>query len=317
MQKLILPILFSFFVTLLLCPLIFPLLRKLKFGQFVRDDGPQSHLQKAGTLTMGGLIFLPGFLVGVLFFMNQVKTALPVILVVLGYGLIGFLDDYIKVVKKRSLGLRAYQKMIAQLFITGLFIGYNLMFQNLGTDILIPFMNGQTLDLGYLYVPFILVVMLGTVNGVNLTDGLDGLATTVTLVVAAFFSVASFIMGIPLFGVSGALIGALLAFLLFNAHPAKVFMGDVGSLALGGFVAAMAVSLKMPLWILFVGIIYLAETLSVMIQVAYFKKTKKRFFKMAPIHHHYELKGLKETKIVAIFSIITLIGALVGALALL
>lgn len=317
MEKLILPILLSFFATLILCPLTFPLLRKLKFGQFVRDDGPQSHLQKAGTLTMGGLIFLPGFLIGALFFMNQVEMALPIILVVIGYGLIGFLDDYIKVVKKRSLGLRAYQKMIAQLVITGLFIGYNLVFQDLGTDILVPFIKGETFNLGYLYVPFILVVMLGTVNGVNLTDGLDGLATTVTLVVAAFFSVASFIVGVPLFGVSGALIGALLTFLLFNAHPAKVFMGDVGSLALGGFVAAMAVSLKMPLWILFVGIIYLAETVSVMIQVAYFKKTKKRFFKMAPIHHHYELKGLKETKIVAIFSIITLIGALIGVLALL
>ncbi|NDL66142.1 phospho-N-acetylmuramoyl-pentapeptide-transferase [Anaerotalea alkaliphila] len=309
-------VLFSFVVSLGASPLVFPMLRKLKFGQFVRDDGPATHLQKAGTLTMGGVLFLPGFLLSSLLFMEDGAKVLPVLLVVAGYGLVGFWDDYVKVVKKRSLGLSAYQKILAQLVVTGLFIAYAMESSQASTSILLPFLPGRALDLGWWYVPFTLVVVLGTVNGVNLTDGLDGLAGTVTLIVSGFFLVAALLQGNPLAVPAAAMAGSLLVFLIFNSHPAKVFMGDVGSLALGGFVAAMAVSMRMPLWIVLVGGVYLVESLSVMIQVAWFKKTGKRVFKMAPLHHHYELKGHKETKIVAVFGIVTLLLGIVGILAM-
>ena len=231
----------------------------------------------------------------------------------LRYGVIGFIDDYIKVVKKRSLGLRAYQKIVLQLIVFVFFALY-IHKTGVGTKIYIPFMNGYMLDLKIIYWPFMLFVLLGTVNGVNLTDGLDGLAGGVTMIVAAFFLIEAWAVRNGISMVSGAVIGALFAFLIFNAYPAKVFMGDTGSLALGGFVAASAIILKLPVFIVIVGFIYLCESLSVIIQVAVFKKTGKRVFKMAPIHHHFELCGWSETKIVFVFYIITALMCLIGIL---
>ncbi|MDD6208450.1 MAG: phospho-N-acetylmuramoyl-pentapeptide-transferase [Clostridiales bacterium] len=301
----ILPVLISFAVSVLLSPLFIPFLKKLKFGQYVRDDGPQSHLKKNGTPTMGGLIILCSIVLTSLVFIKDHKGMIPVLFVTLGFGLIGFLDDYIKVVMKRSLGLRAWQKIVTQLLVTGVFCYYLLKSEQFGTDTIIPFFGTVTMPM-YLFIPFLFIAVLGTVNGVNLTDGLDGLASSVTVCVATFFTVTALSVGSGISPITGAVVGSLLGFLVYNVYPASVFMGDTGSLALGGFVAASAFMLKMPWFILIVGLIYLVESLSVMLQVAYFKITHgKRLFKMAPIHHHFELCGWSETRIVAVFSIIT------------
>ncbi len=312
-------ILIAFVLGVILCPIFIPILHKMKFGQNVRDDGPESHLKKQGTPTMGGITFLIAFVVASLFFLKGSTDSLAVVLVTLGYGLIGFLDDYIKVVKKRSLGLRAVQKILLQLIVTGAFCAY-LFYSGKGTEIYLPFFGGKTLDLMWLYIPFLFVAVLGTVNGVNLTDGLDGLAGGVTLIVAAFFMVAAWAAGSAVSSVCGAIIGGLLAFLLFNSYPAKVFMGDTGSLALGGFVASVALVLKMPLFIIIVGFLYLWESVTVILQVGYFKMTKKKYgegrrlFKMAPFHHHLEQCGWRETKVVMLFYVVTAVLCLIGFL---
>lgn len=295
----------AFFIGVIICPVLIPILHKMKYGQTERDDGPQSHLKKTGTPTMGGIAILIAFAVSAFVF-GRTADSVAVVLITLGFGIVGFIDDYIKVVKKRSLGLRAYQKILIQLIFTALFAFYVSKNVPEFTKIYVPFGNGYMIDLGIIYIPFLFVVMLGTVNGVNLTDGLDGLAGGVTMIVAAFFTIICIAAekGISPC-VSAAVVGALLAFLVFNAYPAKVFMGDTGSLALGGYVAATALILRMPLFIILVGLIYLCESLSVIIQVGYFKKTGKRVFKMAPIHHHFELCGWSETKIVTVFYIIT------------
>lgn len=311
-------VLISFVIGLIACPMLIPILHKMKFGQTERNDGPQSHLKKNGTPTMGGLAILLSFFLTSLFFLKQGLAVsgdgAAVVFVTLGFGIIGFIDDYIKVVKKRSLGLKPLQKIIGQVIITGLFAYYIYQYTDIGTSILIPFTAGKTFSLGVLFVPFLFVVMLGTVNGVNLTDGLDGLASGITLIVAVFFLMVSWAAGSATTPISGAVIGSLLAFLIFNAYPARVFMGDTGSLALGGYVAAVAVLLRMPVFILLVGFIYLIETISVMIQVTYFKRTGKRFFKMAPIHHHFELCGWSETKVVTVFYIVTALLCLIAFL---
>lgn len=308
-------ILIAFTINIFLCPLIIPFLTKLKFGQNVRDDGPKSHLIKSGTPTMGGIMILISLVISSIFFLKDNKDAMAVLLVTIGYGIIGFIDDYIKVVKKRSLGLRAYQKIIGQFIITGLFLYYLYNFSNIGTDIYIPFTNGKTLELGILFIPFFFIVMVGTVNSVNLTDGLDGLASGVTVLVVVFFLFSALSVNTGLLPITGAAVGSLLGFLLFNTHPAKVFMGDTGSLALGGLVASIAIIMKMPLFILIVGIIYVLEAISVMLQVGYFKLTKgKRLFKMAPLHHHFEQCGWKEVKVVIVFYIITAMACLIGFL---
>ena len=295
----------AFFIGVIICPVLIPILHKMKYGQTERDDGPQSHLKKTGTPTLGGIAILIAFAVSAFIF-GRTADSVAVVLITLGFGIVGFIDDYIKVVKKRSLGLRAYQKILIQLIFTALFAFYVSKNVPEFTKIYVPFGNGYMIDLGIIYIPFLFVVMLGTVNGVNLTDGLDGLAGGVTMIVAAFFTIICIAAekGISPC-VSAAVVGALLAFLVFNAYPAKVFMGDTGSLALGGYVAATALILRMPLFIILVGLIYLCESLSVIIQVGYFKKTGKRVFKMAPIHHHFELCGWSETKIVTVFYIIT------------
>ena len=286
------------------------------FGQNVRDDGPKSHLKKQGTPSMGGIFMIGAFAIATLFFVKDNPDAIVVLLITVGYGLVGFLDDYIKVVKKRSLGLRAWQKVVFQLIVTILFAIYLLKMNDFGTEIYVPFTKGFYIDLGWLYVPFLFFVMVGTVNSVNLTDGLDGLASGVTVLVATYFIFIAYAVNKGLIPVCGAAIGALLGFLVFNSYPAKVFMGDTGSLALGGFVASVAILTKMPIMLVIVGFVYVCESLSVMIQVGYFKLTGgKRIFKMAPIHHHFELSGLQGIKVVELFTIATAVLCLLGFVA--
>ena len=307
-------VLIAFGVSAVLCPVLIPFLKKLKFGQQVRDDGPQAHLKKAGTPTMGGLAFLASVIVTSLIFVGKYPRIVPVLFLTVGFGIVGFLDDYIKIVMKRSEGLNPVQKLLGQLVITGIFCVYMIKYSGLGTVIHIPFL-GIDWDMGWLYVPMLFLTVLGTDNGVNFTDGLDGLCTSVTILVATFFTVVAMGEESGIAPVTAAVVGALLGFLLFNVYPAKVFMGDTGSLALGGFVSATALMLQQPLLILLVGFIYLAEVISVMIQVTYFKKTHgKRFFRMAPIHHHFELGGWSETRVVAVFSIVTTILCLIAYL---
>ena len=286
------------------------------FGQNVRDDGPKSHLKKQGTPSMGGIFMIGAFAIATLFFVKDNPDAIVVLLITVGYGLVGFLDDYIKVVKKRSLGLRAWQKVVFQLIVTILFAIYLLKMNDFGTEIYVPFTKGFYINLGWLYVPFLFFVMVGTVNSVNLTDGLDGLASGVTVLVATYFVFIAYAVNKGLIPVCGAAIGALLGFLVFNSYPAKVFMGDTGSLALGGFVASVAILTKMPIMLVIVGFVYVCESLSVMIQVGYFKLTGgKRIFKMAPIHHHFELSGLQGIKVVELFTIATAVLCLLGFVA--
>lgn len=312
----LLPVVIAFAISVLLCPIMIPFLKKLKFGQFVRDDGPESHLKKSGTPTMGGLIILCSIVITSLLYMKSNPQILPVLFVTLGFGLVGFLDDYIKVVMKRSMGLHAWQKMLGQFVITAIFAYYLANYTDLGTSVLVPFTGGMEWNLGFWFYPFLFVVLLGTVNGTNFTDGLDGLLSSITVLTATFFTVVAIGTASGLEPITCAAVGALLGFLVYNVYPAKVFMGDTGSLALGGLIGATAVMLKMPIYIVIVGCIYLVEVLSVIIQVTYFKKTGKRVFKMAPIHHHFELSGWPETKVVAIFSIVTAMLCLIGLMAL-
>ena len=317
----ILAIIIAFAVSAILCPIVIPFLHKLKFGQQVRDDGPQAHLKKQGTPTMGGLVILTSIIVTSLFYLRDYPKIIPILFVTVGFGIIGFLDDYIKIVMKRSEGLNPMQKLLGQFVITGIFCWYLITSNDVGTSMLIPFTgcfdHGYFLDLGWLFVPFLFFVTLGTDNGVNFTDGLDGLCTSVTILVATFMTVVAIGENTGISPITGAVVGSLLGFLLFNVYPAKVFMGDTGSLALGGFVASSAFMMQIPLFIAIVGLIYLVEVLSVIIQVTYFKKTGgKRIFKMAPIHHHFELCGWSETRVVAVFSIITAILCLIAYLGL-
>ena len=303
----------SFAVSVLLGPVIIPFLRKLKVGQTIRDEGPQSHLKKNGTPTMGGILILLSVVVTSLLFVKDYPKIIPILFLTVGFGLVGFLDDYIKVVLKRSMGLRAWQKMALQIVVTGVFAYYLLHYTDVSLAMKVPFMDGVYLDFGWMNIPILFVVVIGTVNGTNFTDGLDGLASSVTVLVATFFTVVAIGTGSGIEPVTCAVVGALLGFLLFNVHPASVFMGDTGSLALGGFVAACAYMMQMPLFIVIVGFIYLVEVLSVILQVSYFKLTGgKRIFKMAPIHHHFELCGWSETRVVAVFSIVTALLCLVA-----
>ncbi|MCI9074437.1 MAG: phospho-N-acetylmuramoyl-pentapeptide-transferase [Dorea sp.] len=311
--RIFLPVLISFAISAVMGPVIIPVLRKLKMGQTEREEGVKEHLKKAGTPTMGGVIILLSIVITSVFYIRSNPQIIPVLFVTLGFGLIGFLDDYLKVVMKRSDGLFPKQKMALQIVVTAVFAFYLVKVAGIPLTMLIPFTGGEYLDLGWFAIPLLFVAVIGTVNGVNFTDGLDGLASSVTVLVATFFTVVAIGTKSGIEPATCAVVGALLGFLLFNVYPASVFMGDTGSLALGGFVASTAYMLQMPLFILIVGLIYLVEVLSVMIQVTYFKRTGgKRFFKMAPIHHHFELCGWSETRIVAVFSIITTILCLIA-----
>ena len=319
-SDIVIPLFAAFAISVLLSPVGIPFLTKLKVGQTERAEGVQSHLKKAGTPTMGGLIILISILVTSLFFIHDYPRIVPVLFLTLGFGIIGFLDDYLKVVLRRSDGLMPGQKMICQLVVTTIFVVYIWVMDSSCLELLIPFTDGYVLSgqwVKILATPLCYFVVIGTVNGVNFTDGLDGLATGVTSMVAVFFTVASIVLGGEIEPITAAVLGALLGFLLFNVHPAKVFMGDTGSLALGGFVAGSAYMMKLPVFILIIGLIYLVEVLSVMIQVTYFKKTGgKRFFKMAPIHHHFELCGWSETRIVTVFTVITAFLCLIAMMGL-
>ncbi|NLB42160.1 MAG: phospho-N-acetylmuramoyl-pentapeptide-transferase [Clostridiales bacterium] len=322
-------VIISFLATLLLGIILIPWLKKLKFGQTVRDDGPKTHLKKTGTPTMGGVIFIiPLILVSLLQTKGRGEYVIVAVLSTLGFALIGFLDDYIKVVRKRSLGLRAYQKIISQLVIAVALAFYAYLNPYIGSSVIVPFIGAEW-DLGVFYIPIAVFIIVGTVNSVNLTDGLDGLCSGVTLVITATISIiltfAARLASEESFGwlaknyqdlilFSAALTGALLGFLRYNAHPAHVFMGDTGSLGLGGAISALSILLRIPLWIPIFGGIYMAEAVSVILQVGSFKLRGKRIFKMAPLHHHFELKGMPETKVVSMFMIATVFLCLVTLL---
>jgi len=306
----------AFVLNIIFCKILIPRLASLRFRSYERSDGPASHLKKTGTPTMGGLIIILSFVLTSLFFIGAFTENIALILVTAGFGAVGFTDDYLKVTQRNSKGLKAWQKMLGQFIITAAFAVYLLAWRQAPgqTQIYIPFLGQNPIDLGIMYVPFLFLVMVGTVNGANFTDGLDGLASGVTVLITAFFLFAAWAMGSPILPLAGAAAGSLLGFLLFNSYPARIFMGDTGSLALGGFVAATSVLLKMPLFIVIVALVYLVEVISVIIQVLYFKATHRRFFKMAPIHHSFELSGWSETKVVALYYVATAILCMIGYL---
>lgn len=314
--EIIIPVIVAFAISAILGPIVIPFLRRLKIGQTERKE-LESHLKKNGTPTMGGLMILASIILTSLLYVKDYPRIIPILFMTVGFGIIGFLDDYLKVVLRRSDGLLPWQKMLLQILVTTVFAVYMVRYSGISLSMLIPFSGGKYLDLGWIAVPVLYFAVIGTVNGTNFTDGLDGLASSVTVMVATFFSVVAIGSNAGIAPVTCAVVGALLGFLLFNVYPASVFMGDTGSLALGGFVVSTAYLMQMPLWILIVGLIYLAEVLSVIIQVTYFKKTGgKRIFRMAPIHHHFELGGWSETRVVAVFSITTAVLCMIALLAL-
>jgi len=300
-------IVITFLLTVILSFLIIPILKRLKIGQVVRNDGPQTHLSKQGVPTMGGIIMLISIAIMSIWGYLKFSEILPMLIVTIGFGIVGFVDDFIKLILKNPKGLKPMYKMIGLLIVSVFFVGYILSKQNIGTETLIPIVK-QYWELPiYFYIPFIITVLLATTNSVNLTDGLDGLATGIVSIIVAFFTIVAAILQKEEVVYFGCLvIGACLGFLMFNLHPAKIMMGDTGSLALGGVIGAISIYLRMPIVLLIVAIVPVLEALSVIIQVAYFKKTGKRIFKMAPLHHHFELSGWKETKVVLVFWLVTL-----------
>ena len=310
-------VLIAFMISLILGPILIPILRKLKIGQSIREEGPKSHYSKTGTPTMGGLIILASLVITVVTTGLMSRDLMILLTSTLGFGLIGFIDDYIIIIKKRNLGLTPSQKFIAQVILATILAIYQSKTSITGTSIIIPFLDNQFLDLGILYIPFVVFVVVGTVNSVNLTDGLDGLASGVSIIVLSFFTLVSTMWGLDNISIfTSSLIGACLGFLIHNSYPAKIFMGDTGSLALGGAIAAIAILMNLPLVLPIVGGIFFIETLSVIIQVVSFKTRGKRVFLMSPLHHHLEHKGWKETKVVVIFWFITAILSTIGLVAI-
>lgn len=315
-------LLVAFGVALLLEIIILPILRKLKVSQQERAEGPKSHLNKKGTPTMGGIISIIAITllslgVMLIYYKNKqvdvIKGIIPLLFATLGFGIVGFIDDFKKMILKNTEGLKPSYKMLGLLVIAVCFVLYLLNVLNIGTDIYIPIVKTFVNIPVWIYIPFAIIVMLATTNAVNLTDGIDGLATSVTTIIIACLTVIGVIFNIREVIIFGTIVcGCNLAFLIFNLHPAKVFMGDTGSLMLGGVIAGMALVLKMPLLLILIALIPVIETLSVMIQVTYYKKTGKRIFKMTPIHHHFELSGWSENKIVTVFSLLTLVLCVVG-----
>ncbi|TMW73124.1 phospho-N-acetylmuramoyl-pentapeptide-transferase [Alteribacter natronophilus] len=314
-QGLLFALIMSFLITVILSPLFIPFLRRLKFGQSIRDEGPESHKKKTGTPTMGGImiilsIFVTTLIMAGVFHSVNVEIFL-VLLVTLGFGLLGFLDDYIKVAKKRNLGLTSKQKFIGQLVIAAIFY-FVLVRTGLDTVIMIPGTDAGV-DIGWLYFPLVIIMLVGSSNAVNLTDGLDGLVAGTAAVAFGAFAIVAYaasLYTVSLF--SAAIVGAVLGFLVFNAHPAKVFMGDTGSLALGGALASIAILTKTELLLVIIGGVFVIETLSVIIQVASYKTTGKRVFKMSPLHHHYELSGWSEWRVVVTFWLVGILFAAAG-----
>lgn len=302
-------LLISFAVVYFVTPRFIPMLKRLKFGQAIREEGPQSHLEKSGTPTMGGLVIQLGVMIA--FMLMSIVTGVwdffPII-VMLYFGGVGLIDDYIKVAKKHNLGLRAWQKIVLQCIGALAISLYAYYSPAIGSKLIVPFMS-QLVDFGFWYIPFTFIAVVAIVNAVNLTDGLDGLASGVTLIVSIFFFVGSLILSEAATAVFiGGVIGGCLGFLRHNSNPAGIFMGDTGSMALGGAVVVMAIITQLQIFLLIAGGLFVIEALSVVIQVGYFKATKgKRFFRMAPIHHHFELAGWSETRVVTVFWVVTAI----------
>ncbi len=309
----------AFIIAALLGKIMIPVLHRLKFGQEIREEGPKWHAKKSGTPTMGGLIFIGStiimtavcYLTGIWSGMDIPvgKEIFMLLVISIAYGIIGFIDDYIKVILKRNLGLTAKQKFLLQTIVAVAFVCWAVYGEGISSVVRIPFTSIEV-NIGIAFIPFAALVILATVNSVNLTDGLDGLATCVTIVVALFFTLFADSGRFPNQAVAlfaSIIVGGLLGFLLYNRYPAKVFMGDTGSLFLGGAVCGMAILLEQPLALLIVGFVYVMESLSVILQVISYKTTGKRIFKMSPIHHHFEMCGWKETKIVAVFALVTVL----------
>lgn len=302
-------LLISFVATTIIGLMVVPILKKFKIGQVVRDDGPKEHLKKQGTPTMGGIAMLIVLVISLAIYSIKYPSLILAIVAIAGFGLVGFIDDYKKLVKKSTKGLSPIKKIIGLLLVTVIFIFMYIKVFNFGTDIIIPFVDQpETLSL-WPFILFTAFILLGTSNAVNLTDGLDGLASGVVAIIMTFFTVVAVKNYNTEMVILGSLtVGTCVAFLLFNYHPAKVFMGDTGSLALGGAVAAIAIIMKMPIYLAIVAFVCIIDTLSVIMQVTYFKLTKgKRIFKMAPFHHHLELSGMKETTVVTVFWIVTVL----------
>jgi len=311
----------SFISSIVVSLIVIPILRRLKVGQIERKEGPESHLKKQGTPTMGGVVMIISILImSVIMYLQYIKSEpeiaknlIPLVLVTIGFGIVGFIDDFKKLVLKNTDGLKPAFKMLGLLIIAVGFVIYILQIMNIGTGTLIPILKEYIKIPMLIFIPFAIVVMLGSTNAVNLTDGIDGLATSITTIIIACLTVIGIVQEVKEVVILGSIIcGVNLGFLIFNMYPAKVFMGDTGSLLLGGAIASMALYLKMPLILIVIAFIPVIETISVIIQVAYFKKTGKRIFKMTPIHHHFELSGWNENKIVTVFSIATLILCVIG-----
>lgn len=314
-------LLLSFAITVILGIIIVPILKKLKVGQIERDDGPESHLKKQGTPTMGGIIIMLGIVIvtitAYIYYRNVdielAKNLLPILGLTIGFGVIGFIDDFKKLVLKNTKGLKPSLKMLGLLIISVAYIMYLIKGLNIGTETYIPILKQYINIPIYAYIPFSILVILATTNAVNLTDGIDGLSSSVCTIIITCLTIIATTLGVKEVVIFGAIvIGAVLGFLMFNIHPAKVFMGDTGSLFLGGVISGIALYLKMPLILILIALIPVIETVSVIIQVTYFKKTGKRVFKMAPIHHHLELSGWRENQVVMLFSIITLVVCVLG-----
>ncbi len=313
----------SFILTAILGKIFIPILKKLKVGQSEREDGPRTHLKKKGTPTMGGIMIILSIVVftgiSLIFFKDKetVMSLIGISLATIGFGVVGFLDDFKKVVLKNTEGLNPKLKMLGLLIISSLYTLFLVKYLNISTDIYIPFIKVNLLLPLWIYIPFTIFVMLSTTNAVNLTDGVDGLAGSVSAIMITAISVMAIKLGVPEVSIFGAIVvGSTIGFLIYNFHKAKVIMGDTGSLLLGGALSSMAIYLKLPLIILVVEIIPILETLSVIMQVLYFRKTGKRLFRMSPLHHHFELTGWRENKVVGIFSLVTLIGSVIGILAI-
>lgn len=311
----------SFIASVVVSLIVIPLLRRLKVGQIERTEGPQSHLRKQGTPTMGGIVMIVSIIIMTALMCIQyiqtepevIKNLIPLVLVTLGFGVVGLIDDFKKLVLKNTEGLKPAFKMLGLLIISVIFVIYLLQFMNIGTDTFLPILKKYITMPIIIYIPFAIFVMLAATNAVNLTDGIDGLATSITTIIVACLTVIGIIYKVKEIVILGSIVcGVNLGFLLFNMYPAKVFMGDTGSLLLGGAVASMALYLKMPLLLIVIAFIPVIETISVILQVVYFKKTGKRIFKMTPIHHHFELSGWNENKIVTVFSLLTLILCVIG-----
>ena len=315
----------SFIASIILALIIIPILKKVKVGQIERDDGPQSHLIKQGTPTMGGIIFMIAIILCVtgtyiyLKIKNELELAqnlLPMLCLTMGFGVIGFIDDFKKLVLKNTKGLKPSAKMFGLLLISVAYTLFIMKFSNIGTETFIPIVKTYITLPTFIYIPFAILVILATTNAINLTDGIDGLSSSVSAIIITCLTVIAKINGVVEVSIFGSIvIGAVIGFLMFNLHPAKVFMGDTGSLFLGGVISGLALYLKMPLLLLIIALIPILETISVILQVAYFKKTGNRIFKMAPLHHHFELSGWSENKVVMIFTFATLIVCTLGILA--